>query len=130
MISLYHFAVTTGVIIPLFGVLFGYTAIFLKVRSVKSQIRVHQLRQDSPPTAATSVRTTTPYNVEVAAAEHGKKKLVQAHVQRPGFTVDDVKLAKTLFAAFLVFLICWSVSVATNKCLDHFFRELYSGSID
>ncbi|OWA51757.1 putative Melatonin receptor type 1A [Hypsibius exemplaris] len=91
------FYIMTGVIIPLVGVLFGYTAIFLKVRSVKMQIRQHQ---KSLATKTTTTETTT--GVNDAAAEVKKKR-----PQKPGFTVDDVKLAKTLFAAFLVFLICW-----------------------
>ncbi|OWA51758.1 putative Melatonin receptor type 1A [Hypsibius exemplaris] len=90
------FYIMTGVIIPLVGVLFGYTAIFLKVRSVKLQIRQHQkslARKKS--------------SVLHAGKGDGAAHLHKKRSQKAGFTVDDVKLAKTLFAAFLVFLICW-----------------------
>lgn len=82
-------SVTMGVVIPLIGVLFGYTHIFLKVSSVKSQLRQHQL--------AASKAAVNPVDRE------GK----QRRPKKPGYTQDDVKLAKTLFTAFLVFLICW-----------------------
>ncbi|OWA51756.1 putative G-protein coupled receptor moody [Hypsibius exemplaris] len=110
------FYIMTGVIIPLVGVLFGYTAIFMKVHSVKKQIRNHQQsllvgnKRVSIPTtpggavvvAGTATEEGAPNGVADTATEKPKKR-----PQKPGFTVDDVKLAKTLFAAFLIFLICW-----------------------
>jgi hypothetical protein len=88
-----------GVIIPLIGVLFGYTAIFLKVRSVKRMVRHHQ--QGFRKRISNSI-----LNPNAPAATSFAQP---ARSQKPGFTQDDVKLAKTLFAAFLVFFVCWYV---------------------
>jgi hypothetical protein len=88
-----------GVLIPLVGVLFGYTSIFLKVRAVKAQIRLHQ--QSVLISRAAADASSQPED------EDTKKIKKKTRPQKPGFTHDDVKLAKTLFAAFLVFFICW-----------------------
>ncbi|XP_055342808.1 melatonin receptor type 1B-B-like [Paramacrobiotus metropolitanus] len=107
------FYIIMGVLVPLVGVLYGYTCIFLKVRSVKTQLRQHQqavltapaanASQGHPTERRDSFPEKSPPDAEKATAtEHRLRR-----PKRPGFTQDDVKLAKTLFAAFLVFLICW-----------------------
>ncbi|XP_055350380.1 melatonin receptor type 1B-B-like [Paramacrobiotus metropolitanus] len=106
------FYIIMGVVVPLVGVLYGYTSIFLKVRSVKTQLRQHQSavlgNGAAHPAAAGEQRGSLPLeplaDEKGHAATNGKS---MRRPKRPGFTQDDVKLAKTLFAAFLVFLICW-----------------------
>ena len=80
--------VVMGVIIPLIGVLFGYTGIFLKVRSVKIQLRQHQ-------------------EAVFGVGNDLHRPELRTRPRKPGYTQDDIKLAKTLFAAFTVFLVCW-----------------------
>lgn len=109
--------VMTGVIIPLVGVLFGYSAIFLKVRSVKLQIRRHQqalilgnrnrLSPSSLPASVNPTGAVQGQTADTSAAAVNPQAATLQRPQKPGFTVEDVKLAKTLFMAFLVFLICW-----------------------
>jgi hypothetical protein len=79
-----------GVLVPLVGVLFGYAGIFRKVRSVKLQMRQHRLRQP-----ANAIKA------EIAPQD--------SHDAPPlnNFNQDDIRLAKTLFLAFLVFFVCW-----------------------
>ena len=92
----------TGVVIPLIGVLFGYTAIYLKVSRVKQQLRLHRQRHR----VLLAQSKLTDHQADDAANQHAldaEKK----HFERPGFTSDDVKLAKTLFLAFATFAISW-----------------------
>ncbi|OQV17433.1 putative 5-hydroxytryptamine receptor 7 [Hypsibius exemplaris] len=98
------FYIVTGVIIPLCGVLFGYTAIFFKVRGAKLQIRQHR--------HSVMIERTRPSDTPARSGE--KQPAEPANRQRHkklSINIDDVKLAKTLFAAFLAFLICWSLVV-------------------
>ena len=93
--SLPFFAVTLGVLVPLVGVLFGYASIFLKVRAVKVQMREHRRRQALAAPAKAGLDPTV-------------GKLPTSSVdQASSFTQEDVRLAKTLFMAFMVFFICW-----------------------
>ena len=81
------------------GVLFGYAKIFMKVSGVKLQLRQHQQRVlDASANFAGTASEGIPDSQSNAKRQRQKK---------PGYTRDDVKLAKTLFAAFIVFLICW-----------------------
>ena len=91
--------VVTGVLVPLLGVLFGYTQIYLKVRKVKSRVRQH--RQRVIPTVADVASTGL---ADLTSAQPGNK--IQQS-KKAGYTQDDLKLAKTLFTTFVVFLVCW-----------------------
>ncbi|OWA50266.1 putative Melatonin receptor type 1A [Hypsibius exemplaris] len=92
------FFVVTGVLIPLMGVLFGYTAIYLKVRAVKLQMQRHKAARANP--TAGMMRADDGGKKKVAAVKKERPK-------RPGFTREDVSLAKTMFMAFFVFVACW-----------------------
>ena len=91
--------VVTGVLVPLIGVLFGYTQIYLKVRQVKLQLRRH--RQSILPIKFDGSSNGSP---------DGKLPQASRKIQQPkkaGYTQDDLKLAKTLFASFVVILVSW-----------------------
>ena len=110
-----------GVVIPLIGVLFGYTCIFLKVRSVRLKIRTHRINQlatgansstvkdphTEPKTRWTRPTTSAPSGADGAQTRIGPSSTKGRRPAKPDFKQEDVKLAKTLFAAFLVFFISW-----------------------
>ncbi|XP_055342637.1 melatonin receptor type 1A-like [Paramacrobiotus metropolitanus] len=78
------FYIITGVVIPLLGVLVGYAGIFRRVRTVRTQMKLYKSGSISEP---------------------GK----QTRPRHSDFTQDDIKLVKTLFEAFAVFLACWAL---------------------
>ncbi|GAU92524.1 hypothetical protein RvY_04595 [Ramazzottius varieornatus] len=112
------FYIMMGVIIPLIGVLFGYTSIFIKVRGVRSKLRQHRMKQLVQPASGPTDRgsklvptqSTSMNENSASEIQEARTALAGRRTRRPpkaDFKSEDVKLAKTLFAAFLVFFLCW-----------------------
>ena len=107
--------VSLGAFIPLVGVLFGYTHIYRAVRKSKLKIRRPQvLSKGIPSTDASSQR-------HVIAQERGEDLQHDvtgiAQLAGPSVTVivptgktwkkEDIRLIKTLFLSFFIFLVSW-----------------------
>ncbi|OQV25494.1 Uncharacterized protein C18orf8 [Hypsibius exemplaris] len=109
----HHFAifyVFLAMVVPLGGVLFGYTLIFLKVRNVRTTIRRHKEK------ILVAMTTTIPI-VDQPAIAHDQAKVPpngsgpRRSTIRPTTSVvkrDDVTLAKTMFLAFAIFFVSWT----------------------
>ena len=103
------------VFIPLLGILLGYTAIFVKVHGVRETIRRHknQAFVAAGNSAHDHVITGPEGGVEridtVTLRNDGQKAQADLPVNNKGqgFKSEDVRLAQTLFAAFVIFFLSW-----------------------
>ncbi|OQV17432.1 putative Melatonin receptor type 1A [Hypsibius exemplaris] len=108
------FYIVTGVIIPLNGVLFGYAAIFFRVREVKQHIRNYKLANQLERNGKAVLAAAKDPVFTVGEPEKMEIVVPRIRLQMPSFTRDDVKMVKTLFAAFFVFLGSWFLLVCFN----------------